>query len=134
MLVGISGLRLSPKTFKAAGAGASIARRAGTRVRYRLTDRATVTFKVQKPQRGRKSKGGKCGAKSKKNRGGKRCTYYKTVKGSFKKRSRSGKNSLRFTGRLRRHKLPAGSYRLSATAKGTTGKSVAANASFKIKR
>ncbi len=69
----------------------------GTTIRYRLTEPATVTFRVRRK-----------GAR-------------KPLKGSFAHKGKAGANKLRFTGRLRRKKLRRGSYVMSATSKDAAG-------------
>ena len=90
-------LGLSRSRFAAAGRGGSIAAKVGTTVRYRLSEPATVTFRVRRK-----------GAR-------------KPLKGSFAHKGKAGANTLRFTGRLRRKKLKRGSYVLSATSKDAAG-------------
>jgi hypothetical protein len=60
----ITALKLRPSNFRAARTGASVARKRrrppiGTRVFYRLTTKASVTFSVQRAKSGRK-RGGRC--------------------------------------------------------------------------
>jgi hypothetical protein len=94
----VTGYRLAPKVFRAARRGGSLAvARVGTRVRYRLSEPARVVFRVQRLRRDR-------GAR------------YVLLRGSFSRRSRGGRNVVRFTGRLRRHRLAPGRYRLVITA------------------
>jgi hypothetical protein len=56
-----------------------------------------------------------------KGHGGRRCTRFVRVRGSFAVNGSAGSNKFRFTGRLRRHALRPGSYRLVATPRETTG-------------
>jgi hypothetical protein len=63
-------------------------------------------------------------AKSKKHPRGKRCTRAVLLKGSFSRASKAGTNSAHFSGRLRRHGLRSGSYRLTGTPKGGKARSV----------
>ena len=93
----LSRFGLSRSRFAAAGRGGSIAAKVGTTVRYRLTEAATVTFRVRRK-----------GAR-------------KPLKGSFAHKGKTGANALRFTGRLRRKKLKRGSYVMSATSKDAAG-------------
>jgi hypothetical protein len=56
-------------------------------------------------------------------------------RGSFTMQTQAGQAHVRFTGRLRSRRLPAGSYRLLAVAKDAAGRaSVVKRASFKIVR
>ena len=93
----LSRFGLSRSRFAAAGRGGSIAAKVGTTVRYRLSEAATVTFRVRRK-----------GAR-------------KPLKGSFAHKGKAGANTLRFTGRLRRKKLKLGSYVMSATSKDAAG-------------
>jgi len=106
----ISKLKLKPRSFRAAKSGGSIAKRlpVGTKVSYKLSSDATVKFVVRRAKTGRS-------------------------RGSFTVAGRAGKNSFKFTGRVRNHKLRKGRYRLVGTpsAAGKTGK--AKRASFRIR-
>lgn len=92
----------------------------GTRVSYRLSEQATVTFTVARSVPGVR-KGRRCvkaptpiPAKAK------RCSRY-LRKGSFTAAGASGANSLRFSGRLAGKPLAPGSYRLTAEALDSSG-------------
>jgi hypothetical protein len=129
----LSAFSISPISFKAAASGSSIARK-GTRVRYRLSEDATVTFTVERVTKGRRS-AGKCQRPSSANRRGASCTLYVKVSGSFSHRGKSGSNSFTFSGRLSGRKLGASSYRLRATARDAAGNRGAVRAAgFKIRR
>ncbi|HEY7632349.1 MAG TPA: fibronectin type III domain-containing protein [Thermoleophilaceae bacterium] len=127
----LSGLKLSPKSFAAARSGASLSKskksRTGTKLTYKLSNAATVTFRVRKLVRGVRA-GKRCVAKSKKHPRGKRCTRAVLLKGSFARSSKAGTNSAHFSGRLRRHALRPGSYRLTGTPTGGKARSI----NFKI--
>ncbi len=116
-IAALSGLGFSNSRFRAAGKGASIGRRrprapVGTRISYTDSQPATTLFTVQKLTRGvKRSK--RCLKRTKKRRTGKRCTLYPS-KGSFSHVDKAGKNSFRFSGRVRRRKLRPGRYRLRA--------------------
>ncbi len=69
-------------------------RRAGTTVRFRLSEAATMSFTVERLVRRR----------------------YRKLKGTLKRRGRRGTNSFKFTGSWRKRKLKPGRYRLVATA------------------
>lgn len=130
----LSRFRLSPSTFRAAGSGGSTAakRKTGTNVTYTDSEAAKTTFKVLKPAAGRRQ-GKSCRKPSARNRHGHACTRFVVV-GSFSHKDKTGHNKLHFTGRVHRHKLPPGKYRLRATprAHGVTGKAV--TRAFKIIR
>jgi hypothetical protein len=118
---------LSPKVFRAAGRGGSIARvPVGTTVRFRLSQSAPVTFQVQRAQPGR-SAAGRCVAPRRSNRGRRACVRYVTLRGSFTVAGKAGANAFRFTGRLRNRRLGPARYRLVAQA-GTAGLRSAARA------
>lgn len=139
----ISGLRLSPSTFRAAGSGGSIGKAAkqlqqrapiGTTVRYRLDAAARVTFTIRKPVAGRK-KGRRCVAPAKAPRGAKACVRQQLLKGSFAHQGAAGQNAFRFTGRLRRKALAPGPYTLVARLpRPATGRGALAAKAFRIVR
>jgi hypothetical protein len=81
-----------------------------------------VTFRVQRATSGRRV-GGRCVAPRRSNRGRRACVRYVTLRGSFSMRGRSGANVVRFTGRLRGHRLAPGRYRLTAQASNGLGRS-----------
>lgn len=128
----ISALRLSPSAFHAAPKGPSVAKaKFGTLITYLDSQAATTTFTVLSPQAGRKQHGS-CRKPSKRNRKGKRCTRLLAL-GSFSHHDLVGGNSLRFTGRLHRHKLAKGSYVLQAIPRNAAGAGATVTKSFKIK-
>jgi hypothetical protein len=130
----ISGLALSATHFRAAGSGPSVTaarrRRApvGTTITYRDGAAATATFAVQRPASGRRSNG-RCVKPTHANRRKAHCTRWVTV-GRFRHADTAGTNTIRFSGRVNRHKLHPGSYRLSIAARigrgrPTTAKTIA---------
>jgi hypothetical protein len=131
----LSSFRLSPTTFRAAARGGSLGARTatGTTARFRLTQAATVTFRVQRAARGRLV-GGRCVAPRPSNRGRRACVRYVTLRGSFSARGKAGANVLRFTGRLRNRRLAAGRYRLVAQAANSLGRSATRAVRFRIVR
>ena len=76
--------------------------------------------------------GRSCKKSSKKNRHGRRCTYYVPL-GSFTHADKAGTNSLHFSGRLHGRKLAKGSYRLQAIAHDAAGNGPASLKGFKIR-
>lgn len=116
----VSGVKVSPSTFRAAGHGASVATPVGTRVEYRLSIAARATFRVQRASAGALS-GGRCVALTKANRARKRCTRYVAIPGSFVHAGAAGVNRLRFSGRLSGRRLSPGFYRLAVTARSGAG-------------
>jgi hypothetical protein len=116
----LTSYRLWPQVFRAAGRGGSVARApVGTTVRFRLSQAAPVTFRVQRLQPGRLV-GGRCVAPRRSNRGRRGCVRYVTLSGSFTVAGKAGANAFRFTGRLRNRPLGAARYRLVARA-GSSG-------------
>ena len=128
---------LSPSTFAAALRGPSIAQSrvpVGTRLSYRLSEVAPVTFTVQRQAAGRRV-GGRCVRPTRANRRRPRCTRYVRVRGGFVHRGRAGANSFKFTGRLAGRRLSPARYRLVGIAEDAAGNiSAPARASFRIER
>jgi virginiamycin B lyase len=127
----VQSLSLSPRSFRAAKAGASVSAKVGAKVTYRLSAAGSVKFTVQKETKGRK-KGKKCVKETKRNRKAKKCKLYKAVRGSFTHSGKAGSNSFKFTGRVGGKSLKPGKYRLVATA--GSSKSGVKQTSFKIVR
>jgi hypothetical protein len=103
----LSALRLRPRAFRAGRP-----RPAGSTVRYRLTEPATVEFTVERAR----SHGG-----------------YRRLTGSLTEPGRRGADRFRFSGRLRGRRLRPGRYRLAAVptdAVGNRGRTV--RAGFRI--
>jgi hypothetical protein len=127
----------SRAAFPAQGSGPSLLGRTfGTRITYRLSETATVTFKVQRALKGRRIRG-RCRPATRRNklRSRRKCKRYKTLRGSFKHTGGAGANSVRFTGRLRNRRLKVGRYRMVATAVDPAGnKSKAVRHTFRIIR
>lgn len=94
-------LKLSPKAFLAALTGPSALASAalGAELSYRLSEPATVSFKVAR----------------------KRGKRFIPISGGFEVEGKAGKNRLRFTGRLNRRALAPGRYRLTARATDLAG-------------
>jgi hypothetical protein len=118
----LSRVSMSRRTFAAAGrGGASGARRGhgrrvkrGTRIRYTLSEAATLQIVIERAAEGRRAKG-RC-RKPTKNRKGKRCTRYLRV-GVLRASEAAGKQGTSFSGRIGRRALGPARYRarLSAT-------------------
>ncbi len=113
----LRGLSVRPARFRAARRGPSIAARRpiGARVTYRLSEAARVTFRVERALKGKRVRG-RCVKPRRSNLRAKRCTRYRTLRGSFSHNGRAGANKLKFSGRLRGRKLRTGRYRLRAVA------------------
>jgi hypothetical protein len=110
----LSKFKIVPSTF-AVGKGA--------RISYSLSRGATVTFRVRRLLPGVRS-AKRCVARTRKHPRGRRCTRPVPVKGSIKRPSTAGANTFKFMGRIGRHALAPGRYRLTATPAGGTGVSV----------
>jgi hypothetical protein len=131
----VSGLRLSPAAFRAAGSGGSIGAAVaksllarapiGATVAYRLDGAARVAFTIRKTVAGRR-KGRRCVRPGLARAGARRCTRTQLLKGSFAHAGAAGRNAFRFTGRLRRRALAPGRYtlvaRLPAPARGAAAR------------
>lgn len=118
----IRSLSLRPLAFRAA---------AGTTVSFRLNVDARVTFRVQRRTRG--AQGRKRCVRRTRRMTAKPCTLYVTLPGSYRRAGKRGHNAFRFRG-LGARRLPAGSYRLRATARAGLATSVPRTARFRITR
>lgn len=121
----VRNLAIKPSTFPAAQKGGSVARTTGAKVSYTAVRAAKTTFTVARIVPGRKA-GKRCAKPTRSNRGARRCDRFVRLPGSFTHVDVAGRNSFRFTGRLRRKALTPGRYRLSAKPKTgqTAGKPV----------
>jgi streptogramin lyase len=133
----ISGLSVTPKRFRVAKAptavvartvagGASATARkgkrgkvkpvpAGTAIRFTLSETATVKLTIERKAAGRKS-GGKCVKPTRALRSAKRCARYVKAGTLTRRELVAGKQAVKFSGRIGRRALPAGSYRLTVVA------------------
>ncbi|MEK6228904.1 MAG: hypothetical protein AABM31_06215 [Actinomycetota bacterium] len=117
----LQSVRLSNRRFRAARAGRAISSAPlGTRVRYRLSEAATVTVRYERRVSGRRV-GGRCRAVTRRNRGRKRCFRFVLVRGSARRGGTAGANSFRLTGRMNGRALRAGAYRLRRSARDGAG-------------
>jgi DNA-binding beta-propeller fold protein YncE len=117
----LSALKLLPRRFKAARKGATIsAAPPGAKVTYKLSENAKVRFRIERALPGRRV-GKRCQKPRRSNRHHKRCTRFSTLRGSFARQSKAGRNSFHFSGRLRGRKLAPGRYRLRAVATDAAG-------------
>jgi hypothetical protein len=126
----VTGLRVSPGTFRAAGSGGPVRAATGstaTRTSYSLNVAARVRFTVQRSSRGRRA-GGRCVAATASNRRRTSCTLLVPVRGSFTRSRHAGSDRFAFTGRMAGHTLRPGPYRLVATptANGRAGRPASA--------
>jgi hypothetical protein len=116
----LSSLSLRPASFHPAKRRSSTGGRLGTRVRFRLSERAKTSFRVEVRTLGRRV-GGRCVRATRGNRSARPCIRYVVLAGSFAATGKAGANSLVFTGRLRGRALRAGRYRLVVTATDAAG-------------
>jgi Tol biopolymer transport system component len=111
----ISALKTSPGTFrigtKATAISANKKAPRGTKIKFTLSEAASVSLRIDLKAKGRK-KGAKCVAKR---RTGRRCTRY-VHKLTLKRSGKQGANSVAFSGRFGKKKLAKGTYRITATA------------------
>jgi hypothetical protein len=106
-----------------------------TKIKFKLTESASVSFYAQKPVKGR-TVGTSCKKQTKKNKSAKRCTLWARASKTFRKSGKAGKtNSVTFTGKVGKAQLSPGSYRLFAVATDSAkNKGPSKTASFKIKK
>ena len=118
----LSALRITPTTFRAARSGPSVRRhgRRGATVTFRLSERATVVFGVQRARPGR-TINARCRRAGGSHRNAQRCTVWSAVTGSFRITGKRGPHRLGFTGRIGGRGLDPGRYRLVARAHNAAG-------------
>ncbi len=110
----LSRLRIAPRRFAVANRRtATIAR--GAQITYRLSRAGLVTMRIVRVRPGRRVARGRCVAPTRANRGRRRCTRVTRVT-TMLRRSRTGANSVAFSGRVGRRTLVSGTYRLTASA------------------
>jgi hypothetical protein len=131
----VTGLRLSPRTFRAAkGRGVRAAGPpAGTQVHYALSTAAQLRFTVQRQTAGRKV-GGRCVVAAKSNRKRSGCTLWTTVPGAIARSRPAGPDGFAFSGVLGGHALKAARYRLVATPTAGGRAGTPARAEFHVVR
>jgi hypothetical protein len=111
----LTALNLTPKNFRAAHAGPSVAAaRTGTTISYRVSLAAVTTFRVERALPGMR-RGKRCVKPGRHTRRGKQCTRYVLVRGRFTHTDTAGLDRFRFTGRIGGRTLKPGRYRLDAT-------------------
>jgi hypothetical protein len=115
----LASMRLRPRAFRALPRGARAARY-GTRISYRLSMPARVSFRVERcaRPRGRRARG--------------RCRRWVRARHGIGRRATTGVNSLRWGGRLRGRPLRPGRYRLVASGRGFGGRGGAVRRKFRI--
>lgn len=103
-------------------------------VRYRLSEAARVTLRVQRLVNGRRV-GGKCRRQTASNRGRRACRRYVTLRGRIVKDGQAGLNRTRMRTRIGGRKLRPGRYRLTAVARDAAGnRSAIKKARFRVRR
>ncbi|MGB2874394.1 MAG: CSLREA domain-containing protein [Gaiellaceae bacterium] len=91
----------------------------GATLSLRLSERATVTFRIDHVLTGTKRKGS-CVVRGKRSRG-RTCTYYLPVPGSFTQAGVAGTNEFHFDATVGGRQLLPGAYRLRASPRDTAG-------------
>ena len=133
----IGSVGFSTRRFRAARSGAAIRSAAplGTRVRYRLSETATVTLRYERKTIGRRV-GGRCRTASRTNSRRAKCVRWVLVRGTARHRGKSGANAFRLTGRMNGRALRLGVYRLRLAARDGAGNAsgLRRSTSFRIVR
>jgi len=128
----IQGIVATPTEFAAASISAKKKKgpKPGTTFHYKLSEKARVTFAIQRKLKGHRA-GKSCKPKPAKGTQ-KKCTLLKRV-GSFGASGKKGKNKKRFSGKLKGRRLPPGAYRATATAVDSAGgKSAPRSTGFRV--
>jgi Tol biopolymer transport system component len=134
----ISGLRVSPRTWRRGRLRPRISfgarARVGTRISFRLSEAARVTLTFARALPGRRV-GRRCVRPTPRNRNRRRCTRYRRA-ASLSFNGRAGSNRIRFQGRLLSgRRIPLGRYRLTVGARDSAGNlSTPRTARFRIVR
>ncbi|HEX8207958.1 MAG TPA: hypothetical protein VF587_17975 [Solirubrobacteraceae bacterium] len=132
----LTGVSLTNRVFAVARGRTPVAAAAkrGTRVRYSLSEPATVTFAFSRARAGRRV-GGRCRKATRSNRRRKRCTRFVRAGRTIRRTSPVGRSTLRFTGRIGRRALRRGRYRMAVRAADAAGnRSSARRVRFRIVR
>jgi len=135
----LSGVRLKPKKFrvapKATAKAAAKKKRKksprGTKIRFKLNTKATVTVWIERKLKGRKS-GKKCVKATRKNRRKKACTRLVRQGKLVRKDLAAGRRKIAFTGRIGRKALKPGRYRVVLQAVSGADKSNRPVRPFKV--
>ncbi|MFL5847021.1 MAG: TolB family protein [Solirubrobacteraceae bacterium] len=124
----VSALKLSPARFRVKGRKPH-----GTRISYALSEPSSAVLTVARLRPGRRA-GKHCAAPSKANRRAKRCTRF-IAAGALHQATAAGSQSRRFSGRIGKHALSPGRYRLSVRATDAAGnRSKPRSATFRVLR
>jgi hypothetical protein len=120
---GLGRLRVEPRRFRVARPAKRKPRASASRtakIRFRLSESATVRLRIQRPLPGRRAKG-RCRKPTRKLRHARRCTRYRTVGTITRRKLPQGANAVAFSGRFGRRALRPGSYRVLADATDPAG-------------
>jgi hypothetical protein len=101
----------------------------GDKITYSLSEASTVTLKLEKKFKGRKS-GKKCVKQTPKNKTKKRCTQFKPVGAAFSGGGNVGANTVTLPNGK---KLKPGSYKLTVTARDAAGNETSSSTTFTVK-
>ena len=115
----LSRLSLWPRRFAVRRRSPRSAAARGTRIRWRLSEPARVTLRVDRVRLGFR-RGERCVARRPRTGGVRRCKRFSRV-GSFARTAQAGRTAVRFNGRVRRRALRLGRYRLTAIARDAMG-------------
>jgi hypothetical protein len=121
-------LSVSPRRF-------AVRRRTRTaaRIRWRLSEPARVTLRVDRARRGFR-RGGRCVARRPRTGRIRRCTRFARV-GSFARTRQAGRATVRFNGFVKGRRLRPGRYRLTAIPRDAAGnRGKAKRATFRVRR
>jgi streptogramin lyase len=118
----VTGLALSRTRFRLGSALPSVAAvRTGTRIRFTISEAATVKLRFRRAVPGRLV-GGRCRRPTRLNRSRPRCTRLLSVRGSVSLAVQPGARRIKFAGRLSaRRTLKPGRYRMTLTARDAAG-------------
>ena len=128
-------LRITPSVFRAAGRGPAARpalRRRGASVSFTLDRAAGVRIAVARADRGRRVDG-RCVKPRRSNRGKRRCTRHRVLRGGFTHQGRAGANRFRLPGRINARRLRPGRYRLIATPVADGRRGNTKHTAFRIK-
>ena len=136
---GIAGLKVTPKRFRVAKARTLLVSQnrrgrraaAGTRIRFRLNDVATVRMRIERRLAGRRS-GRRCVVPKPKLRSRKRCARFIRRGVIVRRNLAAGTQRIAFSGRIGGKALQPGRYRLTAVAIADGDRSNLRRASFTV--
>lgn len=102
-------------------------------IRYRLSEAATLTVRVQRARKGRRVRG-QCRRETSRNRNRPRCIRYVSLRGRFTDAGEAGSNTRTLPARFRGRRLGPGRYRLLITARDEVGNETRATKTFVIRK